>query len=124
MSRRTEKLASAIRTAIAEILQKEVSDPRIASFVSITRVKPAPDLSSVHVYFSIMGPDAARRTSMAGLQNARKYVQGLLGRRLRTRNTPELIFHEDHSIKRGDETLRLIDEAMAELEGGATPAES
>ena len=115
MSRRTEKLESLIRTAIADILQKEISDPRISSLASITRVKVAPDLSTVHVYFSLVGSPGQQRSCLSGLQHARAYVQGRLGRRLATRNTPQLIIHEDQSIKRGDETLRLIDEAMADL---------
>lgn len=116
MSHRTEKVASSIRQWVAEIIREELSDPRISRLTSVTRVEVAPDLSSAHLYFSTIGTAGEQRTSMAGLQHARKRIQVLVAKRLHTRLTPELIFHEDLSIKRGDETLRLINEAMAEID--------
>ena len=115
MSRRTEKLASSIRSAIAEIVRHQLNDPRITPLVSVTRVEVAPDLSSAHVHFSTFGSEGERRACMAGLVHARARVRGLLGKQVRARQIPELIFHEDESLKRAAETLKLIGEAMAEL---------
>ena len=45
---------------------------------------------------------------MAGLKSATGFVRGELGRRVRLRRTPEIIFVEDRGLERGDNILNLI----------------
>ncbi|HEY7087001.1 MAG TPA: 30S ribosome-binding factor RbfA, partial [Tepidisphaeraceae bacterium] len=55
MSRRTERVASTIQQELAQIIMRELSDPRLTGLPSITRVKVSPDLSIADVYMTIMG---------------------------------------------------------------------
>ena len=112
MSYRTEKVASVIREVVGDAIARGLSDPRISPFASVTRVEVSGDLQHARVYVSVMGPAADQRTTLAGLDNAVGHVQRLLGRRLRIRHCPRIGFVSDDSIKKGDETLRMIDEAM------------
>ncbi|MBI4580517.1 MAG: ribosome-binding factor A, partial [Planctomycetes bacterium] len=66
------------------------------------------------VWVSVMGSEAVQRRTLAGLRSATGVVQGLIARELRIRTCPRLTFHLDASIKKGEETLRLIEQVMAE----------
>ena len=50
MSRRTERVASTIQQELAQIIMRELSDPRLVGLPSITRVKVSPDLSVADVF--------------------------------------------------------------------------
>jgi len=110
-SRRVEKVNVLIQREISDILLRRVKDPRIG-FVSVTGVKISKDYDVATVYFSILGDAAERETSWKGLEKARSFIRSELGRRIRLRKTPDLIFRLDDSIERGariDDTLRSLD---------------
>jgi ribosome-binding factor A len=115
MSRRTEKIASLIRRVVGEAIAHHLNDPRVSPLASVTQVKVTEDLQYADVWISVLGSEGEERTTLAGLQHASGYLQGLLARALAARQCPLLRFKLDPSIKKGFETLRLIDQAMAEL---------
>jgi ribosome-binding factor A len=115
MSRRTEKVASMIRRVIGEAIMHHLNDPRVSPLTSITTVKVTGDLKHADVLISVMGTEGQQRATMAGLNSAHGYLQTLVAKSLSTRQCPTLQFTLDDSIKQGIVTLRLIDEAMAEL---------
>jgi ribosome-binding factor A len=96
--KRSEKVADLIHQEISEMLIKTVKDPRIG-FVTITRVEVTEDCRSAKVYFSVAGTPKERERSMKGLNSARGYVRKELGRRIRLRYTPEIVFKFDPSIE-------------------------
>jgi ribosome-binding factor A len=96
--KRSEKVADLIRKEISEMLVKMIKDPRIG-FVTITRVAVSEDYRSAKVYFSVAGTVEERQRSMEGLNSAKGYVRKELGRRIRLRYTPEIIFKFDPSIE-------------------------
>jgi ribosome-binding factor A len=114
-SHRPERVAHVIRQVVSDAIANRLSDPRIAPFSSVTRVEMSPDLEHARVYVSVMGEPAAQRTTLAGLRSAAGAVQRMLARELTLRHCPRLTFELDESIKKGAETIRLINEAMAEL---------
>lgn len=111
---RLEKLASEVRHAVSEAIGHRLSDPRISPFASVTRVSVSADLSYADVYISVLGDEADSRRTMQGLQHARGRVQSLVAKDLRTRQCPHIRFHLDESIKRGGETIRLIEQTMGQ----------
>ena len=116
MSRRQEKVASVVRRVVGEAISQQLHDPRISPMTSITRVEISGDLQFATVWVSVMGSDSEQRTTIAGLEHAQGRLQSLLSRALTIRQCPALRFKLDESIKKGFETLRLIDQAMAELD--------
>ena len=96
--KRSDKVADLIQKEISEMLVKTVKDPRIG-FVTITRVAVSEDCRSAKVYFSVAGTPEERERSMKGLDSAKGYVRKELGRRIRLRYTPEVIFKFDPSIE-------------------------
>jgi ribosome-binding factor A len=96
--KRSDKVADLIHQEISEMLIKTIKDPRIG-FVTITRVAVSEDCRSAKVYFSMVGTHEERERSMKGLNSARGYVRKELGRRIRLRHTPEIVFKFDPSIE-------------------------
>ena len=96
--KRSERVADLIHREISEMLVKTIKDPRIG-FVTITRVWVSEDYRSAKVYFSVPGTLEERQRSMEGLNSAKGYVRRELGRRIRLRYTPEVLFKFDPSIE-------------------------
>jgi ribosome-binding factor A len=96
--KRSEKVADLIQREVAEMLVKSIKDPRIG-FVTITKVTVSEDCRSAKVYFSVAGTLAERESSGKGLNSAKGYIRKELGRRLRLRYTPEIVFQFDPSIE-------------------------
>ena len=96
--KRSEKVADLIHKEISEMLVKTIKDPRIG-FVTITRVNVSEDCRLAKVYFSVAGTPEERERSMKGLKSAQGYVRKELGRRIRLRYTPQVIFKFDPSIE-------------------------
>jgi len=114
-SRRVERVASLIRREVSQMLVAGIKDDRVgAGMVSITDVDVSGDLQHAKIFVSVYGTDDVRAETMAGLAAATGYVRGELGRRIRLRRTPEVIFREDRSVERGTRVLSLIDQLSQE----------
>jgi ribosome-binding factor A len=96
--KRSEKVADLIQKEVSQMLLKSVKDPRIG-FVTITKVTVSDDCRVAKVYFSVAGTLAERESSVKGLESAKGYVRKELGRRIRLRYTPEIIFQFDPSVE-------------------------
>jgi ribosome-binding factor A len=109
---RPERVAQFMRREIAEILERRLSDPRLAGqVVSVTDVEVTPDLSFARVFVSVLESGAERERALAALQSAAGFVRHLLSERLDLREVPEIRFVHDSSIERGarvEELLRRI----------------
>ena len=115
MSRRTERVASAIRQEVARILQTEMSDPRI-KFVSVTLVEVAKDMRTTKVNVSFLGAEEDAEGAMRALEKARGHIQNAVGRNLKLRWTPEVTFRRDRGIANAMEIDRILTELASERE--------
>jgi ribosome-binding factor A len=106
---RRERVGALLQSAIAELLLRDVKDPRIG-MVTVTGVDLSPDLKHARVYVAPLGDPAAGARALAGLRSARPYLQSRVGRRLGLRFTPELRFELDTSFDRADRVERLLRE--------------
>ncbi|HOJ92633.1 MAG TPA: 30S ribosome-binding factor RbfA [Dictyoglomaceae bacterium] len=110
LHQRSERLSALIREEVSEILLRRVKDPRISSFVVITEVQVSKDLRYAHIYVSVYGDENEKKETMEGLESAKGFIRSELGKDLRIRFIPELIFELDDSLERGDRILRKIKE--------------
>jgi ribosome-binding factor A len=114
-SRRVSRVASLIQQEVSQMVQLEIKDDRVgAGMVSVTDVDVSGDLQHAKIYVSIYGTEEAKEETMAGLKSATGYVRRELGRRVRLRRTPEIIFIEDKGIERGDRMLALLNQLSQE----------
>ena len=108
-SRRVARVSASIKREISQMLVSDIKDDRVgAGMVSVTAVDVSGDLQHAKVFVSIYGTEEAKAETMAGLAAATSYVRGELGRRMRLRRTPEILFKEDISIEQGTEVLNLL----------------
>ena len=113
--KRSEKVADLIQKEISQMLVKSIKDPRIG-FVTITKVSVSEDCRFAKVYFSVAGTLAERERSMEGLDSAKGFVRKELGRRIRLRYTPEILFQFDPSIEYAIHMGELIQTIQQEKE--------
>jgi ribosome-binding factor A len=105
-----------IKRDLAEILQREMRDPRLA-LVSVTDVDVARDFTIAKVFISVIGTPQEKADALKALQGAAGFLRGQLGRMLDLRTVPTLVFRYDTGIERGVrmfELLREEEQALAE----------
>jgi len=102
-------VAEEIREEVAQIIGRELKDPRIG-FVTVTRVTLTPDLRTAHVNVGILGDAAQHEKTLDGLRKAAGFMRREVGRRIRMRHTPELVFHYDEGLDATDRVARLLAE--------------
>lgn len=113
MTRRTSRVADEIQSAIAELLLREIKDPRVG-MVTLTGVRVSTDLRHAKVFFSVLGDDARRERALAGLKSATGFIRARVARRLQLRAAPEIVFAFDPSLEQVDRVARLLNESTTE----------
>jgi ribosome-binding factor A len=96
---RMRRVDEAIRQVLADVLAAELADPRVG-FVTVTAVKTSLDLRNAQVFVSVLGDEAARESSLAGLRSAHGLLQRRIAGELRLRRTPTLQFEYDSTTDR------------------------
>ncbi len=109
---RSDRVAGLIQQVLAELLQKEISDPRLAQ-ASITTVRMTRDLRIAKIYFATKGEEGAPQAALEGFERAKGFVKRELAQRLGLRYMPDLKFFYDDSIDHGariDQLLKMVKE--------------
>lgn len=118
---RQAKVNEMIKRELAEVIQKEMRDPRL-SLVSITDVDVARDFTVAKVFVSVIGTPQEKADALKALQGASGFLRGHLGRAMDIRTIPALSFRYDTAIERGVrmfDLLRAEEQAVAENAGKA-----
>ena len=110
MSRRSERTSKLIQRGICGLLERQVSDPRLSKFVSVTEVILSPDLQYAKVYVSTLDTEVNKDDLLAGFNKASGFLRKELAAQLGLRQMPHLSFYYDDSIERGARLLKLISE--------------
>ena len=103
--KRAERVSDQMKEEIAFILMRKIKDPRIG-FVTVTDVEVADDLRNAKVFVSIYGGD--KEKTLKGLESAAAFIRAELGRRMRMKNTPELLFRFDATVEQGAHIMELL----------------
>lgn len=127
-SRRAGRVGEALRDELAMEV-RALSDPRLAGVI-VTRVEIDPDLqrAKVFVRHELGAPEpSARRDILRGFHAASGRLRREMGRRVKLRTTPELVFLYDEAPdeqRRIEELLHEIKEEDAKRGSGAGGAPS
>jgi ribosome-binding factor A len=116
MHKRSDKVAETIHTTISMILSRGLNDPRIG-FVTITEVEVTDDLHLARVFFSVIGDETAKKDTEAGLNSAARYIRHEVGKVLKMRYTPDILFKYDHSQEYGQRIDALLREVGTSNDG-------
>lgn len=110
---RSHRVGEQIQKEVSSLLLKGIKDPRV-EFVTITAVEVTPDLHLARIYFTALGDDEARRRAEAGLKSAIPYIRRELGKRLRMRYIPDILFKYDTSLEYGSRIESLLQDIHSE----------
>jgi ribosome-binding factor A len=119
--KRNPRVDRAVREAVADLIDTEVADPRLA-FVTITEAEVTQDHEVATIYYSTLDPALItrdhRRTGgdrvpdahevEEGFASAAPRLRALVGRRARLRTSPELRFKPDPVVEQASRVEQLL----------------
>ena len=97
MSVRTEKVASIVKEEIGVIFQRNF-DMKEYGFITVTEVRMSPDLKNARVYVSVFGDANQKQKTLAMLEGQKSFVRQTLGRNIRLKFTPSIVFSLDETM--------------------------
>ncbi|MCP4504309.1 MAG: 30S ribosome-binding factor RbfA [Deltaproteobacteria bacterium] len=105
MSIRTQRVGEEIRKIISERLIRGLYDP-MPGFVTIREVEVNSDFSLAKVFYSVIGSDEDKEGAKEVFKKSRGQLRSEVGKKVRLRNTPALVFVLDES---GERAARIHD---------------
>lgn len=126
--RRIAKVSSQIQREVSDLLvndktlQAAVSPERattdnVTAVASITHVHVTNDLQHVKVYVSIYSDQRGKKTAFNNLKKLESYVRGHIGKRVRLRLTPEIVFVYDDAREEAELVARVLEEEQRRMYG-------
>ncbi len=127
-SNRPRRIAELLRRELAQLIPRELHHP-LAHRITLTHAEMSRDLSSVKIYFTLLGgaagpaaapgvappaPSREPKDAAKALNHAAGFLRHALHGRVVLRTIPELRFHFDEVVERGARLTGLIDRAVAE----------
>ena len=107
---RSYRIADQIQRDLAELIAREVKDPRIG-MLTLNAVEITPDYAHAKVYFSVLTGDAQQ--TQDALNHAAGHLRNGLFKRLHIHTVPTLHFIFDRSTERAADMNALIAKAVA-----------
>ena len=125
-TQRQLRVGEEIRHALVRLLAEEnFRDPALQDVsITVSEVRPGRDLKSATAFVYPLGGGSADEVA-AALNRAAAYLRGRLGRIVRLKFTPQLVFHADRSYDRASaiETLLADDRVAKDLPDRPDPSE-
>ena len=107
---RIERINDMMQQNLAEILQREVSDPQLQK-VTISGVDVSRDLGHAKIHF-VVPDDCDLEEVIKGFARAKGFLRSNLAKRCGLRIMPDLHFHYDPSFREGSHIDALIHKAL------------
>ena len=108
---RSIRVADHIQREIALVVAHEVADPRVGE-VTVSGIDLSPDMRHARVLVT-PGRDTDGDASVDALNRAAGFLRSRLGRRVRLRRVPRLVFEHDRTLEHALRIDALIDGASA-----------
>ncbi len=130
-SHKPQHMGEQIRKILGEMLIKEeIKDSAFSgTMVSVNAAQVTKDCSYATVYISCLeyssGSSGREKRSevLEALDKSKGFIRREIGRRIKTRHVPELIFKYDESLEYGAKIDRLLDSLDIPEEEQCTPGE-
>ena len=106
---RADRVADLLKEEISQMLCIEVKDPHIG-FITITDVEVSKDLKLAKVFYTILGDERQLGKSSDALQRVLPFIKRQLGKRLRMRYIPDILFRYDHSLDYGSKIDTILNQ--------------
>jgi len=104
---RLQRIADRVKQEIAEMLIREISDPRLKQ-IFVTDVKIDRELAFADVYVSAVEGASRAPEVLAGLESASGFMRRALSARVEVRAFPRLRFHWDPTPEHADHIEKIL----------------
>lgn len=105
---RQKRAAEQIKVILSELLLRSVKDPRLQD-VTITQVLVDREFQYANIYVNALGDESREKEVLAALSKAAGFMRSEVARSIRTRTTPQLVFHWDPSLAHAEEINAILD---------------
>lgn len=108
-SQRQLRVGEMLRHALSEILREgDIRDDDLKGVsVTVTQVKPSPDMRHATVFVEPLGGKKAKEV-VAALNRHKAFIRGEMGKRITLKFTPDLRFIEDESFAEAEKIENLL----------------
>lgn len=101
---RLARVNSLLKEVIFEVIRKEVRNPHVTTFVSVTDVDTSADLHHAKVSISLVASEEEKHQIISALNSAAGFIAVHAAKKAQLRYFPELSFKLDTSL---DEHMRI-----------------
>ncbi|MEG0829818.1 MAG: 30S ribosome-binding factor RbfA [Anaerovoracaceae bacterium] len=123
---RQGRLGEEIRKILSEMLLRDLKDPRLLSgMVSVSAVEVTSDGSYATIFITVLGLDPKNQNNeqeedvITALRSAKGLIKREIGRQVKLRHTPDLIFKIDKSMEYGRHIDEIIDQISVDDDNDA-----
>ena len=96
---RIARLNSLLKEVLSEVIHKDVRNPQVGKFVSVTSVDITSDLQHAKVYISVIGTAQEKEETIKALQSAAGFIAIQSSKKVVMRYFPALTFKLDTSVE-------------------------
>lgn len=98
--KRVDRLNSLLKEVISEVIRKEVKNPHVNEFITVTRVDITTDLHYAKVYISVIGSETEKQETLSALNSAAGFIAVNSSKKVVMRYFPTLSFILDDSVEK------------------------
>lgn len=125
MIKRTDRLNSLLQEVIAEVIMREIRNPKISTLITVKKVEITKDLHYAKVYISMLGSDLEKKETLKALKSAAGYISVQAAKKVVMRYFPSLSFHMDDTLEDEIRIHSLLEKIHEEQQNRPThPEES
>ena len=106
---RVQRVRELLKRELSEIIRRELPLSEVG-LITVNDVDISKDLQVATVYVGVVGTAPQQKEALARLEHSRKQFQGMIGRAVVLKYTPQLRFALDDSIERGNRVLQILEE--------------
>lgn len=98
MPKRVDRLNSLLKEVISDVIRKDVKNPHVNEFLTVTRVDITNDLKYAKVYISVIGSETEKQETLGALNSAAGFIAVHASKEVVMRYFPSLTFILDDSV--------------------------
>ncbi len=123
MVQRTDRLNSLLQEVIAEVIMREIRNPKISTLLTIKKVEITKDLHYAKVYDSMLGSEMERQQTLKALKSAAGYISVQAAKKMVIKYFPKLTFHLDATLDDEIRVHNLLEKIHEEQSNRPAPPE-
>ncbi len=112
---RTDRVSAQLRRELGTLVHEAVREHRLPS-VSVSDVEVTRDLAHAKVFVTALMPEKSAE-AVKGLKELAREIRMQLARAMKLRHVPELHFHYDDSVDRGERIDNLLRDLSPDSDG-------